>query len=211
MAKRNTKNSPRSTKRPAPLTTAPSLDYIHEQLRPLAEPIESLVANPANIAAHDDAAIAAAARSLEAFDMRAVLVVRESDRMIVDGHARLLAAQRLGWSHLPVIWVDDDQAKAISYAIASRQTVLLSDWIESEALARALGELHDFDAGLFDVLQLDDLCDTAGDALVDDEPPPEVAVTGSYQVVIDCADEPEQQAIYEEQTGLGRSCKCLTI
>lgn len=53
-------------------------------------------------------------------DCPPILVDRAGLR-IVDGHARVAAAQRLGWSHIHVAWVDGDDAALLLAAVRANQ------------------------------------------------------------------------------------------
>lgn len=105
--------------------------------------------------------------------------------MIICGHTRLLAAQKLGLVEAPVHVATDLSAKQIkAFRIADNQTATLADW-NFELLALELGDLQslDFDLSLLGFDQ-DELCrlmhPELQDGLTDpdDVPqPPDIPVT----------------------------------
>ena len=44
-----------------------------------------------------------------------------------------------------------------------------------------------------------------------DGPPPEVAIPEAFQVVVECGDESEQQAVYQRLSDEGLKCRVLTL
>src|SRR5262245_45939247 len=97
----------------------------------------------------NDKAVDAVARSLQEFGFRQPIVVDEQG-VIVVGHTRWKAAQKLGLEEVPVhvaTGLTPEQAKA--YRIADNQTANLSSW-DKELLALELGQLQymNFDFGM---------------------------------------------------------------
>jgi DNA modification methylase len=95
----------------------------------------------------NDAAIAAVAASIREFGFRQPIVV-DVDGVIVVGHTRWKAAQKLGLEQVSVHVATDltpDQARA--YRIADNQTSTLSDW-DFDRLATELVALQDLDFDL---------------------------------------------------------------
>ncbi len=96
-----------------------------------------------------DEAVDAVAASIRAFGFRVPILV-DRDGVIVAGHARYRAAQKLGLTEVPVIVADDltpEQIKA--YRIADNRTAELSTW-DYELLPIELADLQstDFDLNL---------------------------------------------------------------
>lgn len=97
----------------------------------------------------NDAAVDAVAESIRQFGFRQPIVV-DGDLVIVVGHTRYKAAQKLGLKKVPVHMAKDltpEQAKA--YRIADNKTSDLSDW-DFDLLPRELADLErlDFDLTL---------------------------------------------------------------
>jgi len=149
------------------------------ELRPVAE-IKPYDRNPRQ----NDAAVEAVARSLKEFGFRQPVVV-DSEGVIVVGHTRWKAAQRLGLETVPVHVAREltpEQAKA--YRIADNRTADIAQW-DFELLPGELAELQALDVDLsllgFNEDELAKLLDPGvKDGLIDpdDVPePPDGAVT----------------------------------
>lgn len=98
---------------------------------------------------HNDDGVAALAASIQEFGFRQPVVVDE-EGVIVVGHTRWKAAQKLGLEEVPVhvaTGLTPEQIRA--YRIADNQTASLSSW-DRGLLAFELGELHqlNYDIGL---------------------------------------------------------------
>lgn len=105
---------------------------MHVQMVPLAR-ITPYDNNPRQ----NDGAVAALATSMRAFGVRQPLVVDENWVIIV-GHTRYKAAQKLGLAEVPVhVAVGLSPAQARAYRIADNQTANLSAW-DDERLTKEL-------------------------------------------------------------------------
>jgi hypothetical protein len=94
-------------------------------------PVTMLHLDPANARKGNPAMIA---DSLTEFDQhRPVVAQRGTGRVIIGNHT-LKAAQALGWSHINVHWVDDDDTKATRRGIADNATGDQATW-DKDALA----------------------------------------------------------------------------
>lgn len=114
-----------------------ALDYIAERLRPLAVPVADLAENPDNAKRHDARSVETIAASLSRFGQRAPLVARR-DGVVLAGNGRLMSARGLGWTHVAVLFVDDEGAAAEAFALLdNRSAEVGSEW-DWEALAAAL-------------------------------------------------------------------------
>jgi len=124
-----------------------------------------------------EAAIAKVAASITEFGFRQPIVVDEHGVVIV-GHTRLLAAQRLGLEQVPVhiaSGLTPEQVKA--YRIADNRTAQESSW-DSELLPLELSELLELGVALdltgFDTEELAALLATPSEGLTDEDEVPEV-------------------------------------
>lgn len=132
-----------------------TLEYIAEGLRPLAVAIGELHEDPANT--RTDHAVERIAASLQQYGQRTPLVANRSQAgKIEKGNGTLRAARRLGWSHVAVVWVEDDPLTAAGYSIADNRTGDLSRW-DVNALRDVIDALPDdvftgFEAGELDEL-----------------------------------------------------------
>jgi site-specific DNA-methyltransferase (adenine-specific) len=91
-------------------------------------------------------AVSAVAESIRRFGWKVPIVV-DKDLVVVSGHTRLMAAERLGISEVPVIvadWLTEDQAKA--FRLADNRTAELSTW-KMTLLDEELRTLGAFDMG----------------------------------------------------------------
>jgi DNA modification methylase len=122
------------------MTDAPS--YIHESLAGLSVPIDSLNLDAANVRTHDDRNLDAIARSLDRWGQRQPIVVQREGMIVRAGNGRLLAAKRLGWTHMAALVVDEDSVEATAYAIADNRTGELAGWDE-EGLVAMLQSIPD--------------------------------------------------------------------
>lgn len=115
------------------------------------EPTDSLVPYANNAKIHTEAQIEQIASSIREFgfnDPIGVWVNRKGESEIVEGHGRVLAAQKLGIGAIPVIHLDrmsDEQRKA--YTLAHNQLTINTGW-DYDKLDVELEEL-DFDMGEF--------------------------------------------------------------
>jgi DNA modification methylase len=104
--------------------------------------IHPYVTNPRN----NDAAVEAVVKSIREFGFRQPIVV-DSNNVIVVGHTRWKAAQKLGLEQVPVHVADNlTPAQAKAYRLADNQTATIAEW-NLELLPAELAELKaiDFD------------------------------------------------------------------
>lgn len=111
--------------------------YIAEDLRSLAFPVANLKLLPGNPRRGD---VDAVARSYERFGQRKPIVARRCDMTVIAGNHQLQAAQRLGWTHVAVVWTDDDDLTAKAFALADNRTGDLGSY-ENKALATLLADV----------------------------------------------------------------------
>jgi len=116
-------------------------------LQRLAFPVDRLTQLPGN-PRHGD--IESVARSYATFGQRKPIVARrEGDGgIVIAGNHQLAAAQQLGWTHIAVVWVDDDDITAKAFALADNRTADLGTYDETDLLAM-LQAVHEADIDLF--------------------------------------------------------------
>ncbi len=155
------------------------MNDLHVELRPI-DSIHPYEKNPRLNAA----AVDAVATSIEQFGWRQPLVV-DGDGVVVVGHTRLLAAQKLGISQVPVhVATDLTPEQARAYRIADNQTSNLSTW-DPALLPLELRDLQSMGVDLSMLgFTLDDLAGLldpdgrAGECDPDDIPePPDTPIT----------------------------------
>jgi ParB-like chromosome segregation protein Spo0J len=103
-------------------------------------PIGELRPDPANPRRISDQELEALTRSIREFGFIDPIIARKEDRMVIGGHQRLLAARRLGYETVPVVFVDLSQEQARLLNIALNK---ISGSFDQELLARLLKELND--------------------------------------------------------------------
>lgn len=164
-------------------------------------PISELHPDPANARRHPRRNLDAITSSLARFGQQKPVVI-DANNVVRAGNGTLAAAKALGWTEIRVVRTSLAGADATAYAVADNRTGELAEW-DDEALVRLLSDPDIGNVG-FD--------DNEMKKLLGDEPPEEPAsISESYQVLVDCKDEADQQAVYERMSGQGYSCRLLTI
>lgn len=118
---------------------------------------------------HNERAVEAVAASIKNFGFKVPIVI-DADNVIIAGHTRLKAAQKLGLDKVPCVVADDlspEQVKA--FRVADNKTAELAEW-DFDKLETELAELSALD---FDMEQFgfDDLTETEPIEVVEDEVP----------------------------------------
>lgn len=176
---------------PAPDDTC-DLSHIVEPLRPLAVECSTVRLDPRNARSHGDADLAATAASLAHYGQRKPIVVNRATATIEAGNGTYRAAtELLGWSHLAVVFVDDDPSSAMGFSLADNRTAELSSWDELR-LAELLAE-NPLDPELAELLDLDSLLPAAAASDQADA----VAIPVVYGCTVDCKTEAVQQLVYQ--------------
>jgi len=195
---------------------APNLGHIAEALRPLAVPIGEIEPDPGNPVKHGEENLRAIEASFRRFGQREPLVVNRVNRRIEAGHGRLVVAQRLRWSHVAVLWVEDDPTAERGYRLADNRTAELAEW-DDDILAALVLEIRDDDADLAAALLLDELvsevdpnegAETAGDG---GGGAPEQDVPAMYKAIVTCRDQADQTALVDQLGREGFQCRALTL
>lgn len=136
------------------------------------KPIDELIPY-ANNPRHNDDAVFAVANSISQFGFKVPVVV-DKENVIVCGHTRYKAAQKLGLKTIPCIIADDltpDQINA--FRLADNKTAELADWDMSKLEEELEGLANDFDMedfGFTELETLDEPSEIADDDF-DDAPP----------------------------------------
>ena len=102
--------------------------------------IGNLKPDPANPRRISDQELEALTRSIREFGLVDPIIARHEDKMVIGGHQRLLAARRLGYKAVPVVFVDLSQEQARLLNIALNK---ISGSFDQELLARLLSELNE--------------------------------------------------------------------
>lgn len=105
---------------------------------------------------HNENAIDAVAESIKEFGFKIPIVI-DKDNVIVAGHTRRKAAEKLGMALVPCIVADDlteEQIKA--FRLVDNKTAELAGWDFSK-LEQELSELADFDMSNFGFAKSEDI------------------------------------------------------
>lgn len=103
----------------------------------------------------NDEAVDYVANSIKEFGFKVPIII-DKDNVVVTGHTRLKASEKLGLKKIPVIYADDlteDQIKA--FRIADNKVSEFSSW-DLEKLGLELEELGNIDLGLFGFEKFDE-------------------------------------------------------
>lgn len=125
----------------------------------------------------NDNAVEAVANSIKEFGFKVPIVI-DNDNVIIAGHTRLKAAQKLGLDKVPCIIAADltpEQVKA--FRVADNKTAEIAEW-DMELLEQELAELQDMDFDMeqfgFEAFSQDDDVEVVEDEVpeVDEENEP---------------------------------------
>jgi ParB-like chromosome segregation protein Spo0J len=172
--------------------------------------VSDLIPYARNSRTHSEQQVGKIAASIKEFGFLNPVIV-DGSNSIVAGHGRILAAQKLGMTEVPVIeaaHLTDAQRRA--YIIADNKLALNAGWddellkIEFVALEEA-----DFDLGLTGFSDEETFA-LLGDGLPEDDPK-EPDFNPVFEVVVSCQDESEQEAIYSMMTAKGLKCRVLSM
>ena len=151
------------------------------------------------------------ASAIKEFGFR-IPIVAKSDGSVVDGHLRLKAAQKLGLKEVPVALADElTDAQVKAFRILANKSAIWAEW-DTDLLKLELEDLQELDFNLeltgFDAEELGDIW-LDGDG-GQDEPKGE-DYHESLSVVVDCEDEAQQKALFEEFTKRGLKCRVQSL
>ncbi len=142
------------------------------ELRMTMTPIEELVPYAGNAKEHPDEQIEQIAASIAEFgfnDPVGVWHAPDGEPVIVEGHGRVLAAERLGMTELPTIALDHlSDAQRRAYVHVHNQTTLTSGF-DLEVLQAELDALPEFDWGAYG-FDVDELLEPLPEDLDEDVP-----------------------------------------
>lgn len=164
--------------------------------------VSELHAHPKNWRKHPDSQRSAMSAVLDEIGFADALLVRETDSglQIIDGHLRADLAKD---QEVPVLVLDVTEAEAEK--ILATHDVITGLAEDDTDLLRAL--THDI---TFDENALTELLDELT-AEQESAEPPNVTIPELWQVIVDCADERQQKAVYQRLTAEGAKCRLSTL
>jgi ParB-like chromosome segregation protein Spo0J len=173
--------------------------------------VEALIPYAANSRTHSDAQVAQIAASIKEFGWTNPILI-DGENGIIAGHGRLLAARKLGLEEVPCVMLDHlSKAQQRALVIADNQLAMNAGW-DMEMLAAEIEDLKlgDFDIDLlgFDEKFLDAL---NAEAFEETRIGEEQDVEAVFEIAVTCADEDEQEKVYQILTEQGLKCRVLTM
>ena len=145
-------------------------------------------------------------RSIEEFGYVDPVIIN-SDNTVIGGHQRLKVLKEQGHAQIDVVQIDipKNKEKALNVALnkisgswdTERLTVLL-DELKTEGMLEVTG----FDEKEFEKLKAN---------LEKDNDPKEVPLKSAFEIIIECANESEQEQAYNELVEAGYKCRVLTL
>lgn len=130
--------------------------------------------------------------------------------MLIDGHLR---AETTPDAVVPVLVLDVDEQEADKILLTHDPLAGMAA-ISREHLDELLADVHTGSAAVRGMLNsIGKARDADGASAPIPRPvePPEVTVPESYQVVVECRDEVDQQAVFERMRAEGYRCRVLTL
>lgn len=176
---------------------------IQPRLRVKQVPTDTLVPYAGNAKEHPEKQIAEICESIETFGFCDPIGVwhdlETGEPVIVEGHGRLLAAERLGMDKVPTISLDhlDDEARR-AYVLVHNQTTMSSGF-DLDMLQRELDKITGLDMSLFGfepASVLEDIPETADDIPDVPEPrtqPGDLWAMGPHRLL--CGDSTDPEAL----------------
>ena len=173
--------------------------------------VADLIPYAANSRTHSDAQVAQIAASIKEFGWTNPILI-DGDNTIIAGHGRLLAARKLGMEEVPAIILDHlTKAQQRALVIADNQLALNAGWdmnmlkaeIEDLNLENFNLELLGFDDKFLDSLN--------ADAFEETRIAEEQSVEAVFEIAVTCANEDEQEKVYQILTEQGLKCRVLTM
>jgi ParB family transcriptional regulator, chromosome partitioning protein len=154
----------------------------------------------------NDEAVKYVKASIEQFGFKVPIVI-DAHGVIVAGHTRLKAAKELGMKEVPCIVADDLNEEQIrAFRVADNKTGEMAEW-NIELLNT---ELLDLEAN-FDMSDFGFEINPPTGYVPGEEPGSQSAFNykEQYGVIVICADEGEQEKIYNALSGDGYNCRVV--
>jgi ParB-like chromosome segregation protein Spo0J len=169
--------------------------------------LEALTPYERNARVHSEAQLDKLVASIKEFGFTQPLLIDESN-LILAGHGRLLAAQRLGMIDVPCVRLTHlDAMQKRAYALADNRLALDADW----DLAQLRLELSELNEDKFDVT-LTGFSESQIETLLAE--PEELgqadSVRAHFEVVAQCDDEERQRELFGRLQSEGYKCRVLT-
>lgn len=151
----------------------------------------------------NDNAVKYVAESIKEFGFKVPIVI-DKDNVIVCGHTRYKAAKQLKIKEVPCIVADDltdEQIKA--YRLADNKVAEQAEW-DFELLSDEIDSIFDIDMSEFG-FDFDDEEEEKPKKDLSDE------VHETYEIIVECENELDQEEIYDRLSQEGLRCRVLTL
>jgi hypothetical protein len=127
---------------------------------------------------------------------------------LIDGHLRAETAPDM---EVPVLVLDLDESEAAKLLAVHDPLCAMAE-VDGDAMANLLACVETQNEAVRSMLdRMGGNAETPAIAESLDGPPAEVAIPESFQVVVECRDERQQQELYERLTSEGLQCKLLML
>jgi hypothetical protein len=170
-----------------------------------------LVPNPRNWRTHPSAQQDALRGVLAEVGYANALLAREMDDgrlQLIDGHLR---AETTPDALVPVLVLDVDEQEALKILVTHDPLAALAG-ADFEKLNEALGDCEISNPAVMAMLaDLDEEVRQANESAGELAERGEVEIPESWQVVVECSSEEEQQEVYERMCAEGFKCRVLTL
>ena len=154
----------------------------------------------------NDNAVDAVASSISQFGFKNPIVI-DGNNVIICGHTRYKAAQKLGLDVVPCVVASDltdEQIKA--YRLADNKVAELAEW-DIDLLGEELDGIFDIDMSDFGFSFAEEPGATGDEPINTDT---NFNYKEQYGVIVICNNEQEQEKIYNSLTAEGYECKVVT-
>ena len=172
--------------------------------------IEALIPYARNSRTHSDAQVAQIAASIKEFGFTNPVLIDE-DGGIIAGHGRTMAARKLGLDEVPCLRLAHlTEAQKKAYIIADNKLALNAGW-DDEMLKIEIKELGDLDFYLsllgFDEIELAKLFDENEE----EKDLKEESYSEVFNIIVECANESEQEKIFNRLNTEGYKCRVQSL
>lgn len=154
----------------------------------------------------NDNAVDAVASSISQFGFKNPIVI-DGNNVIICGHTRYKAAQKLGLDVVPCVVASDltdEQIKA--YRLADNKVAELAEW-DIDLLGEELDGIFDIDMSDFGFSFAEE-AEATGDEPINTDT--NFNCKEQYGVIVICNNEQEQEKVYNSLTAEGYECKVVT-
>lgn len=172
-------------------------------------PADELVVHPKNNNTHPKRQVELLAKIIKQGGWRACITISNRSGFITKGHGRLLAADALGLSLVPVEYQDyPDEAAELADLLADNKIAQLAEF-DADATDLLLAELVELEVDVelagFDAGEIPELAELDLDPVT----PPEDNYAEQYGVIVICRDEAHQEQVYTMLKEKELNCKVV--